>query len=282
MPVELKLNIESIRGFISKTKLGYDDYVGSSDRQDDGTDWGVYNRVLTNCEKSNYLFATHTYDLNFWYLGNEIKSTGFGDHYYQAFFNPNPDYGKLGRLVQFYRKHLVPVSHGGEISNKNIRWYPKGADMEADYGKFGLFACSDAPSAIGGDVGAFLWFKDEAAALEYIEQVLPFEPTGPSGTNPKMVAAEVQKLTDRRLNSAATGEYETQELVSDLNSVLKNFFKIEWMGNFEDLINAKPQGEFLISVREEFFDNLDKDPYEGPIKQEDADVFKDTLNTFGF
>ena len=92
----------------------------------------------------------------------------------------------------------------------------------------------------------------------------------------------MQKLTERRLNSAATGEYETQELVSDLNSILKNFSKIEWMGNFEDLINAKAQGEFLISVREEFFDNLDKDPYEGPIKQEDADVFKDTLNTFGF
>ena len=54
------------------------------------------------------------------------------------------------------------------------------------------------------------------------------------------------------------------------------------MGNFEDLINAKAQGEFLISVREEFFDNLDKNPYEGPINQEDVDVFKDTLNTFGF
>ena len=78
--------------------------------------------------------------------------------FFDEFFKPNSDTKKLGHLVGLYREI--------EDSNKNINQYAKDVDMEADYGKFGLFSCGDAPGALGGGVGAFLWFKDEAAALD--------------------------------------------------------------------------------------------------------------------
>ena len=191
-------------------------------------------------------------------------------------FQSKPNFEKLGRLLSFYRENKF--SDRDEASNYAIA----NVDLEADFGKFGFFSYGDAPAGIGGGAGVFLWFANEKEALDHIEQVLPFDPPGPHDMSPELVASEVQKINEKRLNSAGEDEYELQELISDLNKVLRQFSQIEWMGQFEELVSGEVKTDFEKKVRETFFDNLDKDPYEGPIKGEHVDVFKDTLNTFGF
>ena len=278
MPDKLELNVSSIKGFIAKTKLGDSISQGGIEGVGDHT-YGVTRQVLSNQPESNFLFISSELDENFWYCddymrisSNEIPQ----DPFFLAFFKDNADFKQLGQLASFYRENKF--SDRDEAAN----YASTTVDMEADFGKFGFFSYGDAPGGIGGGIGVFQWFANEKEALDQIEQVLPFDPPGPSSISPELVASEVQKIIEKRLNSAGEDEYEMQEFISDLNKALERFSQIEWMGQFEDLISAEVQTDFEKGVRETFFDNLGKDAYEGPINREHMDVFKDTLNTFGF
>lgn len=278
MPDRLVLNMASIRGFISKTKLGYSIYTGFVEGDGDHH-WGVYRQALSNESKSNFLFASTDINENFWYCDDDLEhgsNTIPRDQFFSAFFEGSPDLEQLGQLTSFYRENKFSDRYeASDYASANV-------DMEAEFGKFGFYSYGDAPGGIGGGLGAFQWFTNEKEALDYIEQVLPFDPPGPGSISPELVASEVQKITEKRLNSAGEDEYEMQEFISDLNIALKRFSQIEWIGQFEDLTSGEAQTDFEKGVRETFFDNLGKDAYEGPIKSEHMDVFKDTLNTFGF
>ena len=246
MPGELDLNIDSIRGFISKTKLGDSVYAGSHESDGDYR-WGVCRRALSNESHCNFLLFS---DIGcYWYVDESpIRSLDElpVDPFLSEFFNQSPNFEKLGRLVSFYRENKF--SDRDEASNYAIA----NVDLEADFGKFGFFSYGDAPAGIGGGAGVFLWFANEKEALDHIEQVLPFDPPGPHDMSPELVASEVQKINEKRLNSAGEDEYEMQELISDLNKVLRQFSQIEWMGQFEELVSGEVKTDFEKQVRETF------------------------------
>ena len=272
----LELNVSSIKGFISKAKLGVSIFMGSVEGEGDHR-WGVYRQVLSNEPKSNFLLASTEIDENFWYCDDYLKYSSNNiphDPFFTAFFQDNPNFGQLGQLTSFYRENKFSDRDEASVyANENV-------DMEADFGKFGFFTYGDAPGGIGGGIGVYLWFANEKEALDYIEQVLPFDPPGPASMSPELVASEVQKIIEKRLNPAGEDEYEIEEFISDLNIALKRFSQIEWMGQFEDLISGEIQTDFVKHVRKTFFDNLGQDPYTGPIKDEDIEAFKNSLNDF--
>ena len=96
---------------------------------------------------------------------------------------------------------------------------------------WGMYSYGDAPAAIGGGVGAFTWFNSKTALLKFIEEVLPYSPPGPGNTDPLAVADKVGAVL-RKLRS---GDLELGEARRRLNTVLRAYSQIEWMGTFKDL-----------------------------------------------
>lgn len=116
------------------------------------------------------------------------------------------------------------------VEAANARW----ADValgEPKSTSWGMYSYGDAPPAIGGGVGAFSWFDNKSALLRFIQEVLPYSPPGPGNSDPVVVADKVRAV----LGQVRAGELELAKARRKLNTVLRAYSQIEWMGTFKDL-----------------------------------------------
>lgn len=278
MPDKIRLNLSSIKNFIKRESLGNGRYVGETFDLDDGSVAGGHQVVLSNSDNYNSLVYFSQASETMWFVGEDFIATdmeGEPDQFLRQFgrYTLEPDYQFLGRLIPFYREQKI---HGQKIGKK---YAAEELDLTADIGKFGFFSYEDAPRDSRDGVGGFHWFANEKDALEYIEKVLPHDPPGPSGMPADRVASRCQAIIKKRVQLGA--HYLLGDLMSDLNSALAGFSQIEWIGTFETLASRAEKNDFLEGVFENFFIRLNCEPYDGPVKNKDLAVFKETLNTFG-
>jgi hypothetical protein len=111
---------------------------------------------------------------------------------------------------------------------------------------WGFYAYGDASPAIGGGVGAFIWFPERDEMLDFIKLVLPYSPPGPSQVDWGKVERKTSAIVDQMRN----GNIDDESATNQLNEALKSFSQFEWMGTFDDL--RRGQHPYAIKVREGF------------------------------
>ena len=97
---------------------------------------------------------------------------------------------------------------------------------------WGFYSYGDAPPAIGGGIGSFVWFSQRSEMLKFIVEVLPYAPPGRADLDWDAVAHETAAIIDQM--SANLLDDETA--ISKLNATLVTFSQIEWMGTYTDLL----------------------------------------------
>jgi hypothetical protein len=108
---------------------------------------------------------------------------------------------------------------------------------------WGLFAYGDAPPAISGGVGGFLWFPSRSRLFDFVGEHLTFIAPGRSDIDPGRVAAET-KVIARRMATQSVGLPAGIRL---LNRTLRHFSQVEWIGTLEELLGEN--GRFPRKVR---------------------------------
>lgn len=144
---------------------------------------------------------------------------------------------------------------------------------------FGFYSYGDAPGAIGGGVGAFLWFPTRDSLLAYFSEHLTYQNPGPESSDETKVDASVKSALATFEGSGGPLE----SLIPVLNPILRNYSQIEWIGAFKDL--AAGEREFEKGVRTSFRDSDEaeeeqKDP-SSPIEPDEMDDFMEYLTSYG-
>lgn len=163
-----------------------------------------------------------------------------------------------------------------KIEKANTRWETV-VTVPEDNSSWGFYAYGDAPPAIGGGFGSFVWFSGRAEMLDSIAQVLPYSPPGRSDLDWGEVARETSSIVEQM--SANLIDNETA--VSQLNSALVSFSQFEWLGTFGDLLAG--DHNYAKNVREGFWSVNDEGEAESS-REIDAPVlneFKDFLSSWG-
>lgn len=111
---------------------------------------------------------------------------------------------------------------------------------------WGMFSYGDAPAGIGGGIGTFSWFNNKTAMLKFLPEVLPYAPRGPGNSDPLLVAEKVQGV----LAAIKAGDLDLEKARKKLNSILRSYSQIEWMGTFKDLKNGN--GTYPKKIIKEF------------------------------
>jgi hypothetical protein len=124
---------------------------------------------------------------------------------------------------------------GNEAQDRDPREHP-----------FGFYSYGDAAGAIGGGVGAFLWFPTRESLLAYFSEHLTYQNPGPASSDETKVDASVRSALATFEGSGGPLE----SLIPVLNPILRNYSQIEWIGEFKDL--AAGEQEFEKGVRTSF------------------------------
>lgn len=140
---------------------------------------------------------------------------------------------------------------------------------------WGFFSYGDAPPAIGGGTGVFVWFPDRISMLEFIKETLPYSPPGQYGLD----WDEVAKNTATIIENMKVGSVTDCDGIRSLNEVLKTFSQIEWLGTFDELMNG--DHPYITEVREEFRLRETGKKSNRPIKPEELDALREFLTDWG-
>ena len=139
----------------------------------------------------------------------------------------------------------------------------------------GFYSYGDAPAGIGGGMGCFAWFEDREAMLNFIEDVLPFNPPGPCTKDHLATQKAVKEATQVHRK----GESTLEELRQNLNKVLRSYSQIEWFGSFLELKAGK--AEFATSLIQRFRDDDEESAEVSPIGPDEQQEFIDFLGECG-
>jgi hypothetical protein len=163
-----------------------------------------------------------------------------------------------------------------KIEDANSRW-EKTVSVPEEVDWHGFYAYGDAPAAIGGGFGSFIWFSHRSEMLDFIKHVLPYSPPGRSDLDWEKVAHETSDIIDQ-MNQK---QIDDKTGISQLNTALASFSQIEWMGTFGDLLGG--EHHYAKNVREEFSSMLESADGEtsAPIKDDAIEDFKEFLSTWG-
>lgn len=103
-------------------------------------------------------------------------------------------------------------------------------DLDPEDNDLGMF-CRDDTSGAGGGIGAFYWFNSMDSMLEFIAQVLPYNPPGPSYDNPHLKQQQIGLIADA-IRIKAISDHEG---FRQINKSLSAYSNIEWWGTFREL-----------------------------------------------
>ena len=119
---------------------------------------------------------------------------------------------------------------------------------------WGFYAYGDAPSAIGGGVGAFCWFGTQVEMLEFIAEHLAFVSPGPTDSDSEAVAFRVRSIISQ------AHEAPPEELRTNLNEALRQYSQIDWWGQMQELLTGDTgfANRVRQSWQESILDNADQ------------------------
>ncbi|GHF12530.1 hypothetical protein GCM10017044_03110 [Kordiimonas sediminis] len=141
---------------------------------------------------------------------------------------------------------------------------------------WGMYSYGDAPGALGGGFGSFVWFATQPELLKFISETLPYAPPGPSSSDENEVALSVNRIVSELDSCQRT----LLESIEQLNGALKAYSQITWIGTYGDL---KASGNaFAVTVRSEFREFNDDSVNEGrPVSNDEQADFLEFLSTYG-
>ena len=158
-------------------------------------------------------------------------------------------------------------------ADANWKAVTQGAPIASSH--YGLFCFGDGPAAAAGGVGSFLWFPDRNAMLTFIAETLPFSPGGPAGSDCVAVAQETLRLT----SCLRAGQMSDKEGLLALNSALRTFSQIAWMGTPTELKTS--DSHYPRKVRSAFFEQRGDLSAPTAIDAQHEPEFYEFLETWG-
>lgn len=141
---------------------------------------------------------------------------------------------------------------------------------------WGMFSYGDGPAAAGGGVGIHTWFATRAEMLEFIVNVLPYDPPGREDVF--VVASVVTSIVD----NMQRGVFDDATGMAYLNTALNTFSQITWMGTFAELCTSTDTHPCMVRdwCRKEWLDDGEI-ARQGPIHADELDDFLSMLPGYG-
>jgi hypothetical protein len=151
----------------------------------------------------------------------------------------------------------------------------KGLDTYHE-GYVGFFSRGDAIGAIGGGMGAFLWFPSFSELYQFLANYFVVLSPGQCDLDHEKVFNEVARI----VKELAEGKINKETAIQKINKAAQHFSQIEWIGELDDLIQG--DGEFPKKVREYFFESRED---EGSVKEkigkDHQEAFLEFLGEYG-
>lgn len=141
-------------------------------------------------------------------------------------------------------------------------------------GYVGFFSYSDAPAAIGGGSGHFLWFDSYHNLYQFLADY--FVVLGPGRYD--LDHEKVYKNVGEIIKQLAAGKISTKKAIQEINKAGKHFSQIEWIGELEDLTEGN--SEFAKKTREFFYEKKEE-PVQNKIIKKDLPVFVKSIGEYG-
>ena len=115
---------------------------------------------------------------------------------------------------------------------------------------YGMYSYSDAPAAVGGGFGVFQWFSSYEILRDFLRAYFMHQTPSPWGDD----FANKLSLFNDLIDKSRCVE-ELNNIVSEINKLIKSYYVIEWVGTFESLCNCSDL--FPTKVRNEYRTYLD-------------------------
>jgi len=141
-------------------------------------------------------------------------------------------------------------------------------------GKVGFFSRGDAIGAVGGGMGAFLWFPSYSELYQFLANYFVVLSPGRCDLDHKKAFNEVARI----VKELAGGKINKETAIEKINKAAKHFSQIEWIGKMEDLTGGS--SEFARKLREYFYETKELS-YQGIIKKEDLEDFIEKIVDYG-
>jgi hypothetical protein len=155
----------------------------------------------------------------------------------------------------------------GEVIRKNdLENYSKG--------KVGFFSRGDAIGAVGGGMGAFLWFPSFSELYQFLANYFVVLSPGRCDLDHEKVFNEVARI----VKQLAEGKINKETAILKINKAAQHFSQIEWIGEMNDLTSGS--SEFAKELREYFYEFKEISD-QGIIKKEDLKEFIKKISEFG-
>jgi len=162
----------------------------------------------------------------------------------------------------------------GLIKEAGAAWEAANTEPGSD-DWWGIYSYGDAPGAIGGGVGSFVWFPTRAKALQFVGNVLPYSPPGRSDMDWSAVASETASIVEE----IERGEIDDELGRTRLNLALRTFSQIEWFGTFSDLTSGSHP--YAHKVRADYREDEGGSEGADRIPAAEIDEFKQFLAEYG-
>lgn len=157
-----------------------------------------------------------------------------------------------------------------EASWQEISQGPPSEDCE-----WGFFSYGDAPAAIGGGIGMFVWFPNRNSMLAFIANTLPYFPPGQSNLD----FDEIAENTSAVVEKLRLGTISDLDGVKELNEVLVTCSQLSWMGTVNDLLTGNHP--YALEVRAAFREDDEEATGGGPIGKDEKEDFFEFLESWG-
>lgn len=152
------------------------------------------------------------------------------------------------------------------------------SELEPGLEYWGFESYGDAPAAIGGGVGGFLWFADREQLFDFVARLLTFFSPGPSTMDHGAVARSAAEIVEM----IRLGHVSMDEGMAKLNAALTRFSQIRWWGQLQDLVaGSRP---FELEIRAWFRGAYSDDEIPDnshPITDAELPEFINELREFG-
>jgi len=115
-------------------------------------------------------------------------------------------------------------------------------------GKVGFFSRGDAIGAVGGGMGAFLWFPSFSELYQFLANYFVVLSPGRCDLDHEKVFNEVARI----VKELAGGKINKETAIEKINKAAQHFSQIEWIGEMEDLSGGS--SDFAKKLREYFYE----------------------------
>ena len=147
---------------------------------------------------------------------------------------------KLEIVIKKFDEEKLGQELAELISEKGLDTYHEGY--------VGFFSRGDAIGAIGGGMGAFLWFPSFSELYQFLANYFVVLSPGQCDLDHKKVFNEVARI----VKQLAEGKTNKETAIQKINKAAQHFSQIEWIGEMEDLTGGG--SDFAKKLREYFYE----------------------------